>query len=366
MPSEITLDLKHKRNNPRNSEGAFLTLADGRILFAFSRYYGNSWSDVATATISARFSSDAGRTWSKRDKLLVDNEGGCNVMSPSLLRLGDGRIALFYLRTNNFHDCRLYLRTSRDEGKSWSEPSQCIHAPGYFVVNNDRVIQLKSGRLVIPAAYHRPKLESDPTSWDAWDPRAITIFYYSDDDGLSWKESRDWWSLPVRSESGMQEPGVIELANGHLYAWARTDTGTQWETRSRDQGVTWSPPKPSCFRSPNSALSMKRMPDGGLLALWNDHSSRWALPAPVLGTGFTAESSWGRTPLAAAVSEDEGKNWKHAKLIEDDPRRGFCYTAIHCVGNAVLLAYCCGGVKGGVLQDLCIRRITTDWLVAQA
>jgi len=43
--SVITLELRHKRNNPRNSEGAFITLADGRILFAYSRYYGSSWSD---------------------------------------------------------------------------------------------------------------------------------------------------------------------------------------------------------------------------------------------------------------------------------------------------------------------------------
>lgn len=365
MRSQSVVELKHKRNNPRNSEGAFITLADGRILFAYSRYYGSSWSDVATATISARLSEDDGKTWSNRDRLLVDNEGSCNVMSPSLLRLADGRIALFYLRTNNFHDCRLYMRTSQDEAKTWSEPTQCIHAPGYFIVNNDRVIQLKSGRIVIPAAYHRPKLDTDPTAWDSFDMRAITLFYYSDDEGRTWRESDDWWGLPVRSKSGMQEPGVIELADGSLYAWARTDTGRQWEIRSRDHGVTWSPPKRSCFHSPNSALSMKRIPaTGQLLAVWNDHLPRWNLPAPVMGKGFTANSSWGRTPLAMALSDDEGKTWKNARLIEDDPRRGFCYTAIHFTKEAMLLAYCSGGVKGGVLQDLTVRRVGLKELVS--
>ncbi len=359
----ITLQLKHKRNNPRNSEGAFITLADGRILFAYSRYYGASWSDVATATISARLSSDAGRSWSKRDRLLVANEGKCNVMSPSLLGLRDGRIALFYLRTNDFHDCRMLMRSSGDEGETWSEPAPCIPAPGYFVVNNDRVVRLASGRIVIPAAYHRPKLDSDATSWNAWDPRAITLFYCSDDEGVSWFESRDWWSLPVRSQSGMQEPGVVELKSRQLYAWARTDTGRQWEMRSRDRGATWSPPRPSRFRSPNSALSIKRIPaTGDLLAVWNDRDPRWKLPPPVLGAGFGENSSWGRTPLALALSSDEGKTWKNNKLIENDPRRGFCYTAIHFIGGAILLAYCCGGVRGGVLQDLRIRRLTLDWV----
>jgi len=51
------------------------------------------------------------------------------------------------------------------------------------------------------------------------------------------------------------------------------------------------------------------------------------------------------------------------KLLESDPQRGFCYTAIHGTGDAVLLAYCCGGgERRRVLQDLCIRRITLDWL----
>lgn len=44
-------------------------------------------------------------------------------------------------------------------------------------------------------------------------------------------------------------------------------------------------------------------------------------------------------------------------MSEDDPGRGFCYTAIHFYGESVLLAYLCGGRGGGVLQDLCIRHI---------
>lgn len=363
MSSDIALELRHKRNNPRNSEGAFITLASGRILFVYTRYYGSSWSDIASAELAAVHSDDGGKTWSPRSRRVIPNEGGCNVMSPSLLRLRDGRIALFYLRTNDFHDCRLYLRTSGDEGKSWSDPTLCIPAPGYFIVNNDRVIQLNNGRLLIPAAYHRPKLDDLPLNWEAWDYRAATLFYYSDDGGASWKESSDWWSLPVRNRSGMQEPGVVELADGSLYAWARTDTGRQWETTSVNHGRNWAPPLPSRFLSPNSSMSIKRIPaTGDLLAVWNDRSSRWKLPAPVLGEGFGANSSWGRTPLAMAISANEGKTWKLAKLLEDDHRRGFCYTAIHCTDGAVLLAYCCGGASGGVLQDTRIRRISVDWL----
>jgi Neuraminidase (sialidase) len=328
-------------------------------MFVYSRYDGASWSDNAPATLAAITSRDGGQTWTKRHRVIVQNEGGFNVMSPSLLRLADGRIALFYLRKNHLHDCTMMMRTSEDEGRTWSEPVRCIEAPGYFVVNNDRVVRLRNGRIVIPAAYHRPIRTGATEAGNEMDWRAITLFYYSDDDGATWHESDDWWGLPVKNRSGMQEPGLVELKDGSLYAWARTDNGRQWELRSRTRGGTWLPPQASRFLSPCSALSIKRIPaTGHLLAVWNDLSRRWKLerPHPV--------SSWGRTPLVVAISDNEGKTWKHHKLLESDPLRGYCYTAIHFAGDAVLLAYNCGGVGGGVLQDLCIRRVTIEELYA--
>ena len=112
--------------NPRNTEGAFVTLRDGRILFAYSHFTGGG-GDNDAATIVGRFSSDGGRTWTATDVPIVDREGDMNVMSVSLLRLKDGRIALFYVRKNSISDCRPYLRYSSDEAKTWSEPI-CVSA----------------------------------------------------------------------------------------------------------------------------------------------------------------------------------------------------------------------------------------------
>ena len=46
---KIALELKPGPDNPRNSEGAFISLKDGRIMYIYSRYYGKSSSDHATA-----------------------------------------------------------------------------------------------------------------------------------------------------------------------------------------------------------------------------------------------------------------------------------------------------------------------------
>ncbi len=358
----IVLELPPGENNPRNSEGSFVTLRDGRILFAYTHFYGEHGGDNAAAHIAARISSDEGKTWAQQDRILVENQGEENVMSVSLLRLkdadgSDNRIALFYVIKNGFHDCRLRMSTSTDEGETWSEPVLTIPAPGYFVTNNDRVVQLSSGRLIVPAAYHRVKTE-DYHAWKSFDSRGICMFFLSDDGGATWREAKTWWALPVLSGSGLQEPGVIELRDGRLYGWCRTSTGYQWEMFSEDGGETWSAPKESIFCSPNSPLSIERIPaTGDLLAVWNDHDDRYGLKPD------SEKTSWGRTPLAAALSSDEGQTWKNHRLLEDDPKRGYCYTAIHFTDDSVLLAYCAGGYEGsGVLEHLRIRRVGLGWL----
>jgi hypothetical protein len=353
MSSSLVLTLPARPGHPRNSEGAFVTLRDGRILFAYSHYLGDDWGDHARAVIAARESADGGRTWSAEDRILVANEGACNVMSVSLLRLPDGRIALFYLRKNSASDCRLQLRTTTDEGLTWSEPVACCPTAGYFVINNDRVVQLNSGRLIAPASYHRPK-QPDGNITANIDAHGEALCFISDDAGKTWREGRQRLRVSSAIASGLQEPGVIERSDGTLFGWARTTGGCQWEFTSVDGGETWTEPRPSRFRAPCSPMSIKAVAPGPLwLAVWNEPAQA------VMGeTDFRANSSWGRTPLAAAWSRDEGLTWSPSQLLEDDPQRGFCYTAIHRTGDAILLAYCCGGRGTAVLQDLCIRRFT--------
>ncbi len=85
--------------NPRNSEGAFVTLKDGRILLVYTHFTGSN-DDNAAAHLASRVSCDGGKTWSDKDEVVLPDEvaEGGNCMSASLLRLRDGRIALFYLK----------------------------------------------------------------------------------------------------------------------------------------------------------------------------------------------------------------------------------------------------------------------------
>jgi len=326
------LDLLPPRpRNPRNSEGDFLELRDGRLLFAYSRFTGGS-EDHSKAEIAARFSRDGGKTWTRRDRILITGEGDMNVMSVSLLRMADGEVGLFYGRKNALDDCRIWLRRSRDEAKSFGPPVLCIPDPGYFVLNNDRVVRLSSGRLVVPTARHN-------VPGGRWTARGVASCYLSDDDGRTWRRSRSELEGPTKARCGLQEPLVVELKGGRLMMLCRTDLGCQFRSTSKDGGETWSRPTRTSILSPVSPASVARIPStGDLLMVWNETA-----------TGR-------RTPLTVALSRDEGKTWREALTVEDDPGGWFCYTAIHFSGDRVLLAYCAGNEEIGLLNRL---RMTT-------
>lgn len=334
--------------NPRNTEGGFARLKDGRLLFIYSKFSTGGPADSGSATLVARYSSDGGRTWTQQDEKVVDNEGGLNVMSVSLLRLASGELALFYARKNSMLDCRPYLRISKNEGKTWSKPRLTIREQGYYVLNNDRVVQAKSGRLIMPVAYHKNETAS-PTKFNG---RGVVMCYLSDNKGKTWRRSRTMLENPTPSPAGLQEPGVVALKDGRLLMFIRTAMGSQYFSYSSDNGDSWTPVEPSTLLSPLSPASIERIPKtGDLLAVWNNHANVSDQIRNRL-----------RTPITVAISRDEGKTWEKAKNLADDPTGWYCYTAIEFVGDRVVLGYNAGGSGLDHLSRSVITYFDIDWL----
>lgn len=336
LDKEVVLRLAPGPDNPRNSEGDFITLKDGKILFIYSHFSGASGSDFGNAYLASRYSTDKGKTWTAEDELVVRQEGDMNVMSVSLLRLQNGNIALFYARKNSEEDCIPLMRISTDEAKTWSDPVTCItDRPGYYVLNNNRIIQLKNGRLLMPVALHK-------TIGGKWQNRATVYTYYSDDNGRTWTCSA---AVPNNTEIITQEPGLIELKDGTIMMFIRTDSGVQQLSYSKDKGETWSHIGPSNIKSPLSPASIQRIPStGDLLLVWNNND------------GSNPALKGKRTPFNLAISRDEGKTWEHTKTIEEHPDGWYCYTAMEFIGNQVLLGHCAGNRPQGT--GLAITNIT--------
>jgi len=344
-PIKTLLVIEPSEESPRNSEGDIIALKDGTLCLAYTRFTGGG-GDNSTAHIARRVSADGGETWSE-DEVLIENEGKENVMSVSLLRLPSDELLLLYLVKNGWDDLKAYVRRSSDEMATLSDRVCATPEEGYHVVNNGRLLQLSSGRLIVPASLH-PCPEGKREGWVS---RGTALCFLSDDEGRTWRSCRSRLEAPPESKSGLQEPGVVELLDGRLLMWMRTDMGSQLESFSQDGGETWSEAHPGPLASPLSPATIKRVPWGDeLLAVWNDHSG--AHPYP----------EGRRTPLCFALSDDDGRTWRPSKVLEADPDGWYCYTCMRFVGDSVVLGYCAGDKTVGGLNRLKVVRVARDKL----
>jgi sialidase-1 len=327
--------------NPRYSEGSIIALADGSLLYATTEFIGGG-ADFATARIIARTSRDRGRTWGDL-RVLQENTGKQNVMSVTLRRLTpgayDGPIGMFYLVKNAPDDLKVLLRISDNEAKTFGESIVVTSAPGYHVMNNDRVTVLASGRLICPIAWTDDVFKKG-------DGHFVCFCYFSDDCGKTWQKSAGQVDQPKR---GAMEPEVVEHADGQLLMIVRTQLGRIATSVSTDGGNHWSEPRELSVKSPESPATIRRIPaTGDLLLIWNNL--------------FTAAANHGgqRTPITAAISSDDGKTWQHIRDLEDDAAASYAYTSVLFHRDRVLLSYYVGDGKSGRISSR-FRSLPVRW-----
>ena len=342
---ETLLVIEPSQEFPRHSEGDVIELSDGNLCLVYTRFSGGN-DDDSSAAIVAKVSKDGGRAWGE-DRVLVEREGAKNVMSVSLHRLKSGEILLFYLVKNSWCDLKMFVRRSNDELLTVGEKTLVTVADGYHVVNNDRVVELSSGRLVAPAALHH----CADGKREKWANSAIMRVFYSDDHGQTWQADRSDPTAEPDEKVILQEPGIVELKDGRLMMYIRTDAGTQYVRYSSDQGETWTNYGPGNLASPLSPATIERIPwNGRLLAVWNDHSGWHNFPPGK------------RTPLCLATSSDEGDSWSKSRVLEGDPDGWYCYTSMTFLGDRVILTYCAGDKEVGGLNRLKVLSLPREWL----
>ena len=353
--------------NPRNGEGSFLRLADGRVMYAYTEYYGESWEDHATARIAAVYSSDEGEHWSPPTVLLSKDEATVNIMSVSLIRMQNGDVGCLYLRKFASEGgilCVPYLTRSSDEGVTFGTPVRCIDTDGYYVVNNDRLVRLADGRLIFPCAYHGADLSHLTPG--------VIYTCYSDDDGRSWQRSEAAVVSPYEDEVRLQEPGLFPLPDGRLWLYTRTAYGHQYQAFSADGGEHFGAVTPALrFSSPDAPMHVKQVGDL-TLAIFNPVGyhplrERWEL-----------WKSPGRTPYACAVSRDGGLSFVSGAmtsanggfaafiascyLLEDDKSDSYCYPAVIAVEGGFLVAYYHSGGSDVCLSNNRITKVLYEEL----
>jgi len=309
---EVQTLVQQSPEHPRNGEADIVALKNGDLLLGYGRWEADG-SDFGRAEIWGKVSHDGGRTWGE-DRVLVPNEGKLTTFEVGFLRLRSGDLLISYCSKDSTEQCAVNFRRSRDEGKTWGDHFRyAIPRPysGYTGINNDRLLQLRSGRILLPV--YDGSVHGTPL---------VCLVLYSDDDGRTWRHSsqvsvRD---LSADDKWGVGEPPVVELKDGRVMMTVRTNLGIMGQAYSTDGGATWGKLRPiKGLVSPCSPHSIARLPQtGDLLLVWNNTTDK-------------------RDPLNTAISRDEGETWEHIRVLD---RGGLlCYTSITPLGDRVLLAY---------------------------
>jgi hypothetical protein len=247
-------------------------------------------------------STDGGRTWKEQGRMRMEwslpgmvSDGGV-----TFLRVKDGRLAALLPRhVQGQKGGGLPVITfSSDDGATWTPVRLIGEAEGSWYVMNDRLIQLRSGRLLVPVAHmpQAPGLHEGDTN--------ESLCFFSDDGGATWKRSRE--PAKLDDARGMQEPCVAEVEGGRVLMLSRTGSGFLFASRSDDGGDTWSKPEPTTLVSACSSLTLKTLPDGRLIVFYN-HA------APIKAGAF-----FPRTPLCYAASGDGGRSWSPPVIVDDE------------------------------------------------
>lgn len=309
----------------RHSEGSAMLLPDGRMLLAWSRFDGPSRNcgtlgDNGPATIVMAESADQGATWSAPVALPVGTATR-NIMQAAFVPVRGRLMLAFSVRMREGHQAAKYAIESGDGGRTWSERRQLFDAHG----PNDRAIRLASGRILMGCHRRSDRLrgrESDPD----------VLIARSDDEGRTWTLGDPIPHRPHAMETAAEpeflkthEPAIAECPDGSVLLLVRTTSGSFYQSRSVDGGITWPTLEPTAIESFAAPPYLLKLADGRLLLLSNPFAGRNAAKAVEAKAKGQPVPYGPRARLDLAVSADGGRTWGGPRTIAEEKGKGFCY-----------------------------------------
>ena len=282
VPEKYAKGLVDKRN-----EASLVALKRGRVALYYQR----------GGRAGYRISRDAGETW---ERMMP-----CRLASGKVILTGDCmpvRLASGALGLVLHAGYKLRFTVSKNEGGMWTEPVAINPDGPTGKPFNGSPFVTGSGRIVVPV-WHIPPGQKTIPLWRQ-PSRVETICWLSDDEGKTWTRSEgvavehDALALPFEEAVG------VELEDGRLMLFGRTNMARIFKCYSEDNGETWTNPEPTPLVSSYAPCALGRMPGGDLLAVWNQSSLE------------EVKKTFRRHRLTCAVSSDEGMTWEHHRNLE--------------------------------------------------
>lgn len=313
---------------PQNHASNLLPLPNGDVLCA---WFGGTQEGVADISIYCSRLEKGSERWSEPMKL--SDDASRSEQNPVLFLDGDNVLWLMYTaqKSGNQDSAIVRYRQSMDMGHHWGEIKTLFDQAGTFI--RQPVVVLNNGDWILPVFYCHVNLGE---KWVGnYDTSAVKI---SSDKGKTWRD------VEVPNSVGCVHMNVTLLADGSLLALFRSRWADFiYESRSFDNGNSWSEPTPTTLPNNNSSIQVTTLHNGHLALVYNNMSAagaterRASLYDEIVDEdddGKTTEPQvqpgrsafWGapRAPMTLAISTDGGKTWPYRRNLDEGD--GYCMT----------------------------------------
>ncbi len=263
-------------------------------------WYGGSYESAEDQALYLARMPKGQRTWETPERMLWNPEQPPG--NAVIFRTPDHKVGIVWgrmeksrpmRRGTGWGQCRLFYRTSADNGHTWSED---VELPGLFgSLPRNVPLTLKDGRFALPL------------SGETNEGRGSYLLFLGSD-GKTW--------TPGGFVNGGSQPTVIQRDDGSLLALLRQDPRIPMAT-STDGGKTWSKATPTNLKNPGSGIAMTKLKSGRIVLIFND----------------TDQSD--RYPLSIIQSTDDGKTWEEQRTLEADWGE-FSYPSIIQTGDGMI------------------------------
>lgn len=218
--------------------------------------------------------------------------------NPVLYQVPDGDLLLFYKTGPNVAGWKGWMKSSSDQGLTWSAPRQLQE--GFLGPVKNKPVMSRNGKLLAPSS----------TEGNGWKVH----FEISEDKGKTWRKVG-----PISDGKTLTsiQPSILTHKDGRLQILARSKDRALIESWSTDNGETWSPVTKSSLPNNNSGTDAVTLKDGRQLLVYNH-----VYPHDTLKNGKGP-----RTPLNVSISAD-GKKWSAAAILEDSPVSQYSYPSV--------------------------------------
>ncbi len=279
------------------------------VMFPCGKHYGGQKKKVND--MLAYRSKDGGRNWAgPRVAFDIDyNQHGFVPLVPrdskQIYAFGTQPVKG---RFNGIENAAIGFRWSDDDGLTWSDVTliEPTNDPGFLGMSVMRMCETGRGTWLLGT---HTGIKFFKTQDGSKTTKTAQYILRSEDRGHTWRLLPDkrpnGWKEVQRDR--LEEGRPIALGDGRVLVHLRTARGHLWETRSDDDGKTWSEPCPTTLVHPLAPPMTFHLSDGKTLTAF--HHNR------VTGGPFFPHNHRNRSEIWVSLSTDEGRTWSEPRFV---------------------------------------------------